>query len=325
MSGHLIGCVKPIQTLGRSHKLALIAFADSADDRTHISFPGYEGVMAWASCSRSRAAELIKDLVEQGYLTLYKAARRGQRAEYIVFPEGCCELHRVPAEEDTSAPVLDVDELATAAGIGADQVRALLAALTPGLPATDPEDTGNGSDTSDTSPLTGSDVSDPNDPVIHRYPEMGPGRRTRSIDRVQTGSDASDPFTSSSTSPHTPQADDQPTDQPSDQADQVDAAAATSGPLTSVDAVRCPVHPNGHPNCRGCGTSPKQRREAARRREAEAEAARRRAEQREAAQRRAALASLRDPAGARSSIEAAKALARQGIAAAKTTTTGTGQ
>ena len=125
MSGHLIGCVKEIQNLGTSHKLALVAFADSADDRTHIGFPGYEGVQDWASCSRSRAAELIADLVEKGYLKPHKRGRRGQRAEYVVFPDGCCEKHRTPVQE----PQIDVDELAATLGVQVDQIRAVLAAI----------------------------------------------------------------------------------------------------------------------------------------------------------------------------------------------------
>ncbi|NHA02010.1 hypothetical protein G5V59_26840 [Nocardioides sp. W3-2-3] len=51
-----------------------------------------------------------------GYLQPHKAARRGQRAEYVVFPHGCCDLHRTPAEE----PAVDAGQ---ARGRGGDLPR----------------------------------------------------------------------------------------------------------------------------------------------------------------------------------------------------------
>ncbi|NGZ99416.1 hypothetical protein G5V59_00325 [Nocardioides sp. W3-2-3] len=112
MSGHLIGCAGDLKSIpglvdddGRpvpipkSHKSALLAFADSADNITHIGFAGYAGVQKWAVCSRGRAAESIRDLVEWRLLKPHKRGYRGQRAEYVVFPDGCCDLHRKPVDE----------------------------------------------------------------------------------------------------------------------------------------------------------------------------------------------------------------------------------
>lgn len=117
MSIHLIDCALKT-TLPATHKLVLIAFANSADDLTRIAFPGQENVMTYSSTGRTRAYEIIAELVERGFLKLYKQGHRGRRAEYVVFPNGCCEGHgnhtganepvRVrptgPFERDVSAP-----------------------------------------------------------------------------------------------------------------------------------------------------------------------------------------------------------------------------
>ena len=189
MSGHLIGCVKPIQDLGASQKLALTAFADSADDRTHIGFPGYEGVQEWAVVSRARAAELIRDLVQLGYLKPHKRGRRGQRAEYIVFPDGCCELHRTPVEE----PGVDAAQLAAAAGVTVDQIHAVLTALA--------------SDAPDPVSVNGSDVPDPNpqiEPIGSEPSDANPGKGPERVHGSRSNPDAFTP--SSTTSPHPPPA-----------------------------------------------------------------------------------------------------------------------
>lgn len=221
MSGHLIGCVKPIRNIGASHKLALTAFADSADDRTHIGFPGYEGVMEWADVSRARAAELIRDLVTLGYLKQYKRGRRGQRAEYIVFPAGCCDVHRAPAEE----PDVDVDALARTLGVQTDQVRAILAAL--------------GSEIPDANPLTGSENSDANSQAYSESPEItligsdasdpNPGKGPERVHGSRSNRDAF--TTSNNSSPQPP-------------------PASRQG--------SCSKHPNGGTNCRACGTTGRQ-------------------------------------------------------------------
>lgn len=273
MSGHLIGCVKQLK-LPSSHKLALIAFADSADDRTHIAFPGYEGVQEWADVSRSRSAELIKDLVAWNLLQPYKAARRGQRAEYIVFPSGCCDLHR-PAEEP---PGPDIEAAAAAAGVTVEQARALLGMVsTEAVVQSEHEPEypqGNGSDSPDPSPRNGSDAPDPNGPVVHAKhtkPVENPGAEgPERVHRVQMGSDASDPFTPSTTSPLPP--------------------ASGGNAATATNDARCS---RGHVlgqgrNCRECGTTGKALA-AARQRAA--------AEQRRAAHAAAAAADRNTPRG----------------------------
>ncbi|HXH77291.1 hypothetical protein [Nocardioides sp.] len=223
MSGHLIGCAGSLETysvdgterkLPTSHKLALLAYADSADDRTHIGFAGYKGVMAWAVCSRARAAELIRDLCSWGLLEQHATARPGRRAEYVVFPGGCCDIHR-PAEEE---PAHDIGDLARAAGISVDQARLLVAAM-------------NGSDAPDTSPRNGSDAPDPLTADTSEQAVEPVDSHTFETERVQNRSDTPDPFTTSTTSPLPP-------------------PASRQG--------RCGAHPNGHANCRGCGTTPRQ-------------------------------------------------------------------
>lgn len=265
MSGHLIGCAGTLtdERLAPSHKLALLAFADSADDRTHIAFPGYEGVQQWAGCSRGRAAELIRDLVGYGYLLQHKKAHRGQRAEYVVFPGGCCDLHRAPAEE----PPVDVDQLARAAGVSVDQARALLEAMSTGTPAQDAlaaDPQANGSDASDTPPVNESGTSDPfqadiptNTPDPVDNPRMGP-------ERVQRSRSNANAFTPPTTTPLTP-------------------ASGGAG---------CARHPDGPgPNCRGCGTTNRQLAAALKRDRVAADAAARL----EAQLRRAAAADAQRP------------------------------
>lgn len=221
MSGHLIGCVKPIQGIPSSHKLALTAFADSADDRTHIGFPGYEGVMEWADVARSTAAGIIADLVAWGYIKPHKRGRRGQRAEYIVFPNGCCDVHRLPVEE----PDVDVDELANTTGVQVEQIRAILAAI--------------GSGSSDPMSVTGSDLPDANSPAYTGSVENSPigsdqldPEAGKGPERVHASRSNRDAFTTSNNSSPQP------------------PPASRQG--------SCSKHPNGGSNCRACGTTSRQ-------------------------------------------------------------------
>lgn len=257
MSGHLIGCAGALERiqitndddqvveieLPTSHKLALLAFADSGDDRTHIGFPGEEGVMKWAVCSRGRAYELIRDLVSWGLLAQHKRGRRGQRAEYVVFPGGCCDLHRPQAEETV---VIDPEQLAAAAGVSVDQARKILAAMGETSPvdhvdvqdaATEVETTELASGAPDAMSGTVSDAPDANPlGVPEQAPEAvdNPGKGPDSVQRSRSNANA---FTPSKESPY-------PAGKP---------------------AGSCASHPNGHANCRDCGTSPRARREATRR------------------------------------------------------------
>ncbi|XBB66843.1 hypothetical protein ABFU82_22465 [Nocardioides sp. WV_118_6] len=253
MSGHLIGCAGDLKTIPgtasptsegtpmpTSHKLALLAFADSADNITHIGFAGYAGVQKWAVCSRGRAAELIRDLVTWGLLRPHKRGHRGQRAEYVVFPNGCCDLHRKPADE----PAVDVEQLAAAAGVSVDQARKMLAAVggdAGGEAVVQPEGpdgaTGEkGSDAPDANPLNGSDALDPSAPDVpqqHAEPVDNPGKGP---ERVHGSRSTADAFTSPTTNPPTP-------------------ASGGAG---------CAIHDTPVPGRRCCGTTPRQIEAAAR-------------------------------------------------------------
>jgi hypothetical protein len=103
VSLHLMECVRPLR-LNPSTKLALLAFADSADSATQIAFPGLEAVMEWASVSRSRAAAVVAELVDAGLLRHHRPGHRGRRAEYVVFPGGCCDAHPRPRVDDDNEP-----------------------------------------------------------------------------------------------------------------------------------------------------------------------------------------------------------------------------
>lgn len=278
MSGHLIGCAGALKHLPidehlpqgdrrvipTSHKLALLAFADSGDDRTHIGFPGEEGVMRWATCSRGRAYELIRDLVEWGLLCLHKRGRRGQRAEYIVFPGGCCDLHRPVVEDE---PAVDVEQLAAAAGVSVDQARKMLAAMgTAGadVPAggDEPGEAEEGSGTSDAMSGTVSGASDPNETDVQPKASEAVDNPGKGPDSVHGSRSNANAFTPSKETPN-------PAGKP---------------------AGSCAAHPNGHANCRDCGTSPRVRREREKR--AAAAAARAAEKRRRDEERRAAAAGL---------------------------------
>lgn len=280
MSGHLIGCAGALKHLPidehlpeddrrlipTSHKLALLAFADSADDRTHIGFAGYDGVQRWAVCSRGRAAELIRDLVAWGLLEQHKRGHRGQRAEYVVFPHGCCDLHRPETEDETDVDV-DVEQLAAAAGVSVDQARQLLAAMAAGGVDVQPAGTGpatpeKGSGAPDATSGNASDTPDPIRPGVHddaAEPVDNPGKGP---ERVHESRSTADAFTPSKDSPY-------PAGEP---------------------AGRCPAHPNGHANCRSCGTSPRARRTSQKR---AAAAAARAAEQQRRSRERTTTAAQR--------------------------------
>lgn len=235
MSGHLIGCAGDAQDLGKSHKLALVAFADSADDRTHIAFPGYEGVMKWASCSRSRAAELINDLETAGYLVQHRTARPGRRAEYVVFPHGCCELHRPEAEpRPTVATVL---AWARDAGVELteDQAAAMAAQVdadSNGSEIPDP----NGSEFSDLSPSDGSEISDPLPDDQPDGSEISDPNSVRVQNGSGNGSETLDPFTTS-----------------------LLTSSPSPLPRPAGQPATCVRHPDlPGISCRGCGTTQKQ-------------------------------------------------------------------
>lgn len=104
MSRHLVSCAGRVQ-VKPAHKLLLLCLADNArdDDVRHAS-PGIEEAMQWTGRSSSTVSELTKDLIELGLLRLH---RRGQkhvgRAVYVVFPDGCCEVHGL-------ALTLDLDD-----------------------------------------------------------------------------------------------------------------------------------------------------------------------------------------------------------------------
>ncbi|NHA02011.1 hypothetical protein G5V59_26845 [Nocardioides sp. W3-2-3] len=125
------------------------------------------------------------------------------------------------------------------------------------------------------------------------------------VQRVQMGSSASDPFTTSKAiTPLPPQA--------------VDGLAVVDGQVY-VDgvAVRCPAHPTGHRRCRFCGTTPKALAASGARQAKRAEDEQRRAGRLAIRERERALSSRsarqRDPAKAAESLRAAKA----GVAAAR--------
>lgn len=97
MSVHLVEVAAEVE-LAPSLKLALLCFADSGSTDGRVARPGLDNLMRWTGLKRSRALEVVKHLEELQLLAPHRKAFRGQRAEYVVFPNGCCERHgKVPA------------------------------------------------------------------------------------------------------------------------------------------------------------------------------------------------------------------------------------
>lgn len=112
MSVHLIECAAEVQ-LPPALKLALLCFADSGSQEGRIAKPGLDNLMRWTGLKKSRALEVVKHLQELQLLASHRAAHRGQRAEYVVFPNGCCERHG-----KASATVLSVVDDGSEKGSG---------------------------------------------------------------------------------------------------------------------------------------------------------------------------------------------------------------
>lgn len=92
MAIHFTECAA-LTELPASKKLVLMACADSADKDSRIAKPGLENVCRWSGLKKSRALEVIAELVAEGYLVRRSSGRAGRRAEFYVFPAGCCALH----------------------------------------------------------------------------------------------------------------------------------------------------------------------------------------------------------------------------------------
>lgn len=182
MSMHLVDCAAALK-LEASWKLALMAFADSADRQDRIGFPGLEQVQLWSGLSRSRAFEVVNELEAMGLLRKHRGGRKGRRAEYIVLPNGCCSEHG-PIEP-------------------------------------------KGSDVSDSAPRTGSGPSDPETTT------------------TTSGSDTSDPESATGSGQGPTHRTPSPT--------------TTTNPPTPAPRGGCPRHlDTPGPNCRRCGTTPRQ-------------------------------------------------------------------
>ena len=110
MSRHLTNCAADVQIEPLRLKLALLCFAESARDRDHIALPGYAALMKWTHVKKSQVHNLINALLELQLIARHKPAHRGQRAEYLVFPNGCCEVHgkRPAAVVDDGADVVSI-------------------------------------------------------------------------------------------------------------------------------------------------------------------------------------------------------------------------
>lgn len=168
MSVHLIECAAEVQ-LPPALKLALLCFADSGSQDGRIAKPGLDNLMRWTGLKRSRALEVVKHLQELQLLAGHRPAYRGQRAEYVVFPNGCCERHGKSSATVLSA--VDEPEIADVAPLTRPSIKGSGTAdpfFSTASGTSDPVRT-NGSDTGPgKGPAAGEKGSDSD-------PGMGPG------------------------------------------------------------------------------------------------------------------------------------------------------
>lgn len=95
VSNHLIDCAALVQDLTPSHKLLLLCLADNSRDGSgRIASPGKIVAMQWTGLSKSSLFEAFSNLTERGLITQHQRGQKGRHAEFLVFPEGCCEVHR---------------------------------------------------------------------------------------------------------------------------------------------------------------------------------------------------------------------------------------
>lgn len=87
----------PGEALKPSVKLVLMAYADSSDEHTLESAPGFAKIRAWSGLGRSQASAVVAQLVAAGLLTRIVEGRLGRRAVYRVFPNGVPAIPR-PSE-----------------------------------------------------------------------------------------------------------------------------------------------------------------------------------------------------------------------------------
>lgn len=119
MAIHLTECAA-LTDLPASKKLVLMACADSADRDSRIAKPGFDNVCRWSGLKRSRAMEVMAELVAEGFLVRRSSGRAGRRAEFYVFPGGCCAMHgplpQVAAGSATPDPDEDTPDVEAGSG-----------------------------------------------------------------------------------------------------------------------------------------------------------------------------------------------------------------
>jgi hypothetical protein len=108
VSIHLVSTAARLK-LKPSEKLILLCLADNArDPHARRALPGLDELMLWGCVSRPRVFAVLTVLEE---LLLIAQVQRGQkykRAEFVVFPDGCCEVHgpvSVSCGRDADEPV----------------------------------------------------------------------------------------------------------------------------------------------------------------------------------------------------------------------------
>ncbi|MDP9101619.1 MAG: hypothetical protein M3N21_05680 [Actinomycetota bacterium] len=92
MSFHLLS-VAALRDLKPAEKLVLMCLCDNANQKDYLAYPGIPAMMRWANVSRARVFQCLKHLIELKQIEQVKTGHRGQAAEFLLFPFGCCELH----------------------------------------------------------------------------------------------------------------------------------------------------------------------------------------------------------------------------------------
>lgn len=80
--------------LPASHKLVLLCLAESArNDYKRLAWPGMPALRMWSGLSESRVLAVLGELEKRGLIARVGRGQKYRRAEFVVFPKGCCRRH----------------------------------------------------------------------------------------------------------------------------------------------------------------------------------------------------------------------------------------
>jgi hypothetical protein len=108
-------CAAPVELDNPRLKIAFLCLAESGQGPDRIARPGFATLAKWTGVGRSQVYKLIGDLIELQLVARHAPGYRRHTAEFVVFPNGCCEVHG-------KTPAMAVEDGADVVSIGLDGV-----------------------------------------------------------------------------------------------------------------------------------------------------------------------------------------------------------